>query len=80
MQQIGRELQFPDNCFLLGDKIYPNGYTVLTPYSAAQIRRKHGIERRQSLRFNRYVKRYRVLVERLNVIQVLVPYSAIRGD
>jgi hypothetical protein len=63
MKQIGRELQFPDNCFLLGDKIYPNGFPVLTPYSAAQIRSKHGVERRQSLRFNRYVKRYRVLVE-----------------
>jgi hypothetical protein len=63
MRQIGVELPFPDVCFLLGDTIYPNRYPLLTPYSMAQIRRKHGVERQQSLRFNRYLRRYRVKVE-----------------
>ena len=34
MRQIGNDvsLPFPDNCFLLGDKIYPNRHPVMTPY------------------------------------------------
>jgi hypothetical protein len=42
MAQIGNDvsLPFPDNCFLLGDKIYPNRHPVMTPYTRQQIARK----------------------------------------
>ena len=64
MSQIGRApLTFPANCVLLADQIYPNGHPVITPYSTAQIRRKQGQDRQQCLRFNRYHRQYRVLVE-----------------
>ena len=37
MQQIARDLPFPENCFLLGDKMHPNRYPVMAPYTSAQI-------------------------------------------
>ena len=63
MQQIGRDLPFPDNCFLLVDKIYWNRYPVMTPYTSAQINRKQGRIRRQRTLFNKYIRKYRVCVE-----------------
>jgi len=33
MTRIPDELPFPHTCFLLGDKIYPNGFPILSPYS-----------------------------------------------
>ena len=36
MRRIGTELCFPEQCVLLGDKIYPNGNCIMTPYTAAQ--------------------------------------------
>ena len=63
MQQIGRDLPFTDNCFLLGDKIYPNRYPVMTPYTSAQINRKQGRMRRHGSLFNKYIRKYRVCVE-----------------
>ena len=63
MRQIGIDLPFPDQCFLLGDKIYPNGHPIITQYTAAQMRRKHGRQRRQCRKLNRYIGRYRVCVE-----------------
>ena len=40
MRRIGTELCFHDQCVLLGDKIYPNGNCIMTPYTAAQLARK----------------------------------------
>ena len=40
MRRIGTELWFPEQCVLLGDKIYPNGNCIMTPYTAAQLARK----------------------------------------
>ena len=42
MQRIPVYLSFPDNCVLLADSIYPNGYPILTTYSNAQLRHKQG--------------------------------------
>ena len=39
MPRIGTELCFPEQCVLLGDKIYPNGNCIMTPYTAAQLAR-----------------------------------------
>lgn len=40
MRQVGNDLLFPEECYLLGDKIYSNRGPVLTPYTSAQIRKK----------------------------------------
>ena len=40
MRRIVTELCFPEQCVLLGDKIYPNGNCIMTPYTAAQLARK----------------------------------------
>jgi len=63
MTRIPDELPFPDTCFMLGDKIYPNGFPILTPYYAPQLRRRQGDDRRCCRRFNRYHRKYRALVE-----------------
>jgi hypothetical protein len=39
MRQVGNDLLFPEECYLLGDKIYPNRGPVLTPYTSSQIRK-----------------------------------------
>ena len=61
--QLGTDLEFPDNCYLLGDKIYPNRGNVVTQFTAQQIARKPGNQRKKCLKFNRVVKRYRIGVE-----------------
>ena len=33
MRRIGTELCFPEQCILLGDKIYPIGNCIMTPYT-----------------------------------------------
>ena len=43
MRRIGTELCFPEQCVLLGDKIYPNGNCTMTPYTAAQLARYYRI-------------------------------------
>ena len=63
MQQIGRDLPFPDNCFFLGDKIYPNRYSVMTPYTSAQMNRKQERMRRQCRLLNKYIRNDRVCVD-----------------
>ena len=60
MDQLGTDLEFPDNCYLLGDKIYPNRGNVVTQVTAQQIARKPGNQRRKCLKFNRFVQRYRI--------------------
>ena len=56
MRRIGTELCFPEQCVrvLLGDKIYPNGNCIITPYTAAQLARKEK---------NRNIRYYRIGVE-----------------
>ena len=61
--QLGTDLEFPDNCYLLGDKIYPNRGNVVTQFTAQQIARKPGNQRRKCLKFNLFVQRYRIGVE-----------------
>lgn len=36
----GRELPFPEECVLLADKIYPNRYPIVTPFTSQQINRE----------------------------------------
>lgn len=75
MTRIGDQLPFPEDCFLLGDKIYSNRHPIMTPYTQVQIRQRHGHERHRAIRVNRNIYRYRTSVER--AIRELKIYSSI---
>ena len=60
MRRIRTELCFPEQCVLLGDKIYPNGNCIMTPYTAAQLARKEDWMKRK---LNRNIRYYRMGVE-----------------
>jgi hypothetical protein len=49
MPQIGhnQELDFPQNVVLLADKIYPNGYPLMTPYTRRQLNARSDNVRRK---------------------------------
>lgn len=65
LSQIGpREaLDFPADCNLLADKIFPNTYPLLTPYTSQQIRRQQPHIQHKSRKFNRILNRFRISVE-----------------
>ena len=63
MRRIGTELCFPEQCVLLGDKIYPNGNCIMTPYTAAQLARKEDQMKRKCKKLNRNIRYYRIGVE-----------------
>lgn len=77
MSRIGpnEDLDFPPDLYILGDKIYPNRYPILTAFTAAQLARRHGMQLRKCLKFNRYLTSYRVCVE--HAIARLKSYKAI---
>ena len=63
MRKIGTELCFPEQFFLSGDKIYPNGNCIMTPYTAAQLARKADRMKRKCKKMNRKIHYYRIGVE-----------------
>ena len=63
MRHIGNDLPFPDDCVLLGDKIYPNRHPIVTSYSEAQLRLMDYRRKRKCRKLNRYIQQYRVCVE-----------------
>ena len=68
MDQVGTDLEFPDNCYLLGDKMNPNRGNDVT-------QGKPGNQRRKCLKFNRFVQRYRLGVE--HVVAELKTYKSV---
>ena len=63
MRRIGTELCFPEQCVLSGDKIYPKGNYIMTPYTAAQLARKEDRMKRKCKKLNRNIRHYRIGVE-----------------
>ena len=65
MRQIGNDvsLPFPDNCFLVGDKIYPNRHPVMIPYTRQQIARKPECLKNKCRKLNSLISEYRIEVE-----------------
>jgi len=63
MRQIGIDLPFPDDLYLLGDKIYPNRHPIMTPYTRQQIARKPANLQQKCRKMNRLITEYRVQVE-----------------
>ena len=60
MPQIGhnQELDFPENVVLLADKIYPNGYPLMTPYTRRQLNVRPENVRRKCRKLNRLITEY----------------------
>jgi hypothetical protein len=77
MRQVGVDLEFQANCVLLADKIYPNGYPLITPYTSAQLNRMDMRTKLKSRRLNRYITKYRVIVE--HSIAELKTYKSVGG-
>ena len=63
MRRIGTELCFPEQCVLLGDKIYPSGNCIMTPYTAAQLARKENRMKRKCKKLNRNIRYYMIGLE-----------------
>jgi hypothetical protein len=65
MSQIGhhQDLDFPQNVVLLADRIYPNGYPLMTPYIRRQLNVRPDNVRRKCRKLNRLITEYRVKVE-----------------
>jgi hypothetical protein len=65
MPQIGhnQELDFPQNVVLLADKIYPNGYPLMTPYTRRQLNARHDNVRSKCRKLNRLITENKVQVE-----------------
>ena len=63
MRRIRTDLAFADECVLLGDKIYPNKHSIITPYTTVQLPQRNGRRLIQCHKLNRYIQRYRVCVE-----------------
>ena len=57
------ELDFPGDCYLIADKIYPSRYPLLTPFPAAQILRRHLPDPAVYRCLNRKLSKRRILVE-----------------
>ena len=55
-------LKCPDNCYILGYCIYPNGYPVITPYKVTDIIRQPRAIKRARRKFNILPWRRRVFV------------------
>jgi hypothetical protein len=57
------EHQFPRNCFLLRDTIYPSQHPLVTPYTNAQLCRQDNNTRRKIVEVNDKIRKRRVYVE-----------------
>ena len=55
-------LKCPDNCYILGDCIYPNCYPVITPYKVTVIIRQPRAIKRARRKFNMLHQRRRIFV------------------
>lgn len=71
----GRTLDFPRNCILLGDCIYPSQHPVVTPFTSAQLHRLPRHERNVRRKINKTIRKYRVYVE--HVIRLLKVFRII---
>ena len=59
-------LHFPENTFILADKIYPCVYPLMTPFTNTQIRRRQLNYRHRMRSFNKKLNEKRIFVEHLH--------------
>jgi hypothetical protein len=63
MRQIEIDLPFPDDLYLLGNKIYPNRHSVMTPYTRQQVAVEPANLQQKCRKMNKLITEYRVKVE-----------------
>lgn len=74
----GPELPFPDECYLLGDKIYPNVHPIMTQHTSPQLRRMPPQRRRKARKLNRCISANRIAVEHaINEIKTYMSISTV---
>ena len=54
--QIGVKLEFPNDCVLSGDAIYPNDDQIMTLYTTPQLGRKDGAMRRKCRKLSNHIR------------------------
>ena len=63
MRQIEIDLPFPDDLYLLGNKIYPNRHPIMTPYTRQQVAVEPANLQQNCRKMNKLITEYRVKVE-----------------
>ncbi|CAC5418870.1 unnamed protein product [Mytilus coruscus] len=71
----GDALDFPPQCYILADSIYPNGYPLVTPFKSVEIIRQTRAEKRFRRKFNILHRNRRVYVE--HVIKEIKTFKVI---
>ncbi|CAC5413927.1 unnamed protein product [Mytilus coruscus] len=71
----GDALDFPPQCYILADSIYPNGYPLVTPFKSVEIIRQTRAEKRFRRKFNILHRNLRVYVE--HVIKEIKTFKVI---
>ncbi|VDI45215.1 Hypothetical predicted protein [Mytilus galloprovincialis] len=61
----GQLMDFPNNCYILADSIYPNEYPLVTPFKSVDIVRAPRREQRRRRKFNALHRKRRVYVEHI---------------
>ena len=55
----GLDLDFPPNCYLLGDTLYPSKYPLFIPYNRRQIRIANRVRQQNMTRLNSRINSFR---------------------
>ena len=63
MRQIEIDLPFPDDLYLLRNKIYPNRHPIMTPYTRQQVAAEPANLQEKCCKMNKLITEYRVKVE-----------------
>lgn len=64
VQDLRQELR--QDCFILGDKAYPNSYPIMTEVSMRQLNARDARTRLKCKKLNKKIRRNRMLVEHIN--------------
>ncbi|CAC5393254.1 unnamed protein product [Mytilus coruscus] len=68
----GDALDFPPQCYILADSIYPNGYPLVTPFKSVEIIRQTRAEKRFRRKFNIYTETVEYMWNRKKFIFVFL--------
>ena len=63
MRQIGIDLPFPDDLYLLGNKIYPNRHLIMTPYTRQQVALEPANLQQECHKINKHITEYHIKIE-----------------
>ena len=75
MRQNEIDIPFPDDLYLLGNKLYPIRHPIMTPYTRQQIVLEPANLQQKCRKMNKFITEYRVTVE--NAIGYLKRYNVL---